>query len=432
MLRAYPSRLSRFSLTRLRMKQQIYLAIVAALLVAFLLTFAFSRYVVQPSTRNTAAYATLAKFVSDALPPLGAPEAAQAAVVKDWVARTRAAIALYDPNRKLIVAAGHRQLPAPPASQTTDGWVPGESNVYAAVLPDERWMVVAVEGRGNLVTFELALLLIMLFVGAGVYPVVRKLTRRLEKLQHTVAEFGAGNLSVRVDAAGGDEVGMLARSFNHSAGQLEALVKAQQSLLANASHELRSPLARLQMAVGLMGGDAERADEINRNIRELDELIDEILLASRLDSPQAMQGLQLVPVDLNQLLRDECSRYGATFSGDEGHIVGHPVLLQRMVRNLLENARRYGAGAPIEVRAARVDGVEMEFSVWDRGPGVPPAEMERIFERFYRVPGAKESAGGVGLGLSLVRSIARQHRGTARCVARPGGGSGFIVRLPLE
>jgi len=414
------------------MKQQIYLAIVAALLVAFLLTFAFSRYVVQPSTRNTAAYATLAKFVSDALPPLGAPEAAQAAVVKDWVARTRAAIALYDPNRKLIVAAGHRQLPAPPASQTTDGWVPGESNVYAAVLPDERWMVVAVEGRGNLVTFELALLLIMLFVGAGVYPVVRKLTRRLEKLQHTVAEFGAGNLSVRVDAAGGDEVGMLARSFNHSAGQLEALVKAQKSLLANASHELRSPLARLQMAVGLMGGDAERADEINRNIRELDELIDEILLASRLDSPQAMQGLQLVPVDLNQLLRDECSRYGATFSGDEGHIVGHPVLLQRMVRNLLENARRYGAGAPIEVRAARVDGVEMEFSVWDRGPGVPPAEMERIFERFYRVPGAKESAGGVGLGLSLVRSIARQHRGTARCVARPGGGSGFIVRLPLE
>jgi signal transduction histidine kinase len=103
-----------------------------------------------------------------------------------------------------------------------------------------------------------------------------------------------------------------------------------------------------------------------------------------------------------------------------------------MVRNLLENARRYGAGAPIEVRATRVDGGQMEFSVWDRGAGVPPEEMERIFEPFYRVPGAKESAGGVGLGLSLVRSIAAQHRGTARCVARPGGGSGFVVRLPLE
>src|SRR5467141_3016570 len=144
--------LSRFALSRLRMNQQVYLAIVAALLVAFLLTFAFSRYVVQPSTRNTAAYATLAKFVSDALPPLGAPEAAQAAVVEDWVARTRADIALYDPNRKLIVAAGHRHLHPPPAGQTTDGWMPGESNTYAAILPDGRWMLVAAEGPSGPIT----------------------------------------------------------------------------------------------------------------------------------------------------------------------------------------------------------------------------------------------------------------------------------------
>ncbi len=427
-------RLSRFAPYRLRMNQQVYLAIVAALLVAFLLTFAFYRYVAQPSTRNTAAYATLVKFVSDALPPLGAPEAAQAAVVEDWVARTRAAIALYDPNRKLIVAAGHRHLHPPPAGQTTDGWMPGESNIYAAVLPDGRWVLVAIEGRSGPLTLGFALFLITLTVALGVYPVVGKLTRRLEKLQQSVAEFGAGNLSVRADTAGADEVGMLARSFNHSAGQLEALVKAQKSLLANASHELRSPLARLQMAVGLLGTDGKRAvtEEINRNIRELDELIDEILLASRLDSPQAMQGLRLESVNLSRLLREECSRYGATFSGDEGQIVGHRALLQRMVRNLLENARRYGAGAPIEVRATRVDGAQMEFSVWDRGAGVPPEEMERIFEPFYRAPGAKESAGGVGLGLSLVRSIAAQHRGTARCVARPGGGSGFVVRLPLE
>jgi signal transduction histidine kinase len=426
--------LSRFALSRLRMNQQVYLAIVAALLVAFLLTYAFYRYVVQPNTRNTAAYATLAKLVSDALPPFGAPEAAQAAVVRDWVARTRADIAIYDPHRKLIVAAGHRHLHPPPAAQATDGWMPGESNIYAAVLPDGRWILVAAEGPSGPITFGLAMFLITLSVALGVYPVVGKLTRRLEKLQQSVAGFGAGDLSVRADTAGADEVAMLARSFNHSAAQLEALVKAQKSLLANASHELRSPLARLQMAVGLLGADGQSAvtEEINRNIRELDQLIDEILLASRLDSPQAMQGLRLEPVDLGRLLREECSRYGATFSGDEGHIVGHRVLLQRMVRNLLENAGRYGAGAPIEVRAARVDGAQLELRVWDRGPGVPAAEMERIFEPFYRIPGAKESAGGVGLGLSLVRSIAAQHRGTARCVARPGGGSGFVVRLPLE
>ena len=90
-----------------------------------------------------------------------------------------------------------------------------------------------------------------------------------------------------------------------------------------------------------------------------------------------MQGLRLESVNLSRLLREECSRYCATFSGDEGQIVGHRALLQRMVRNLLENARRYGAGAPIEVRATRVDGGQMEFSVWDRGAGVPPEEMER-------------------------------------------------------
>jgi signal transduction histidine kinase len=416
------------------MYQQVYLAVIAALLIASLITFAFFRYVVHPSTRNTAAFATLTKLVSEALPPLDASKAAQASVIQDWIHRTRAEVALYGPDRQLIFGGGKRIPAAPPASQVEDGWIPGEASSYAAVLPDKRWLVVAVDGHGDRITFGFALFLIALLVGLSVYPVVRKITRRLENLQQIVATFGGGDLAARADITGTDEVGMLARSFNHSAGQLEALVKAQQSLLANASHELRSPLARLQMALGLMGteGESTAIEEISRNIRELDQLIDEILLASRLDSPNAMQGLRLESIDLHRLLRDDCAGYGAAFSGDQAQVVGNRILLQRMVRNLLENARRYGAGAPVEVRASRLDDARIEISVWDRGPGVPASEMERIFEPFYRVPGAKESAGGVGLGLSLVRSIAAQHGGTACCMARSGGGSGFLVCLPLN
>jgi signal transduction histidine kinase len=416
------------------MYQQVYLAVLAALLIVVLITFAFFRLVIHPNTRNTHAYATLAQVVSDALPSLDAPQAAQASVLRQWIERTRADIALYGPDRALIFGGGREILPAPPASQAADGWIRGEGDTYAAVLPDRRWLVIAFKGGENRATFGLALFLIALGVGVGVYPVVRKITRRLEELQHSVAEFGAGNLAARAHITGTDEIGMLARSFNNSAAQLEALVKTQKSLLANASHELRSPLARLQMAVGLLGTGSKRAttEEINQNIRELDQLIGEILLASRLDCAEPARALRLEPIDLNGLLRDECARYDAKFSGEGGQLVGDRVLLQRMVRNLLENAQRYGARAPTEVCASRVDDALVQISVWDRGPGVPPAEMERIFEPFYRLPGTKERDGAVGLGLSLVRSIAEQHRGTAQCMARPGGGAGFVVRLPLN
>jgi signal transduction histidine kinase len=109
---------------------------------------------------------------------------------------------------------------------------------------------------------------------------------------------------------------------------------------------------------------------------------------------------------------------------------GDPRLLRRMIRNLLENARRYGVDAPIEVIVGRAPGDGTELRICDRGPGVGEAERERIFEPFYRLAGARERGGGVGLGLALVRQIARRHGGDAKCLARDGGGSCFAVLLP--
>ncbi|WP_177218926.1 HAMP domain-containing sensor histidine kinase [Polaromonas sp. OV174] len=292
--------------------------------------------------------------------------------------------------------------------------------------------------------------LVGLAVALGAYPVMRRLTLRLEALQRGVERWGAGDLSARVNASGSDEVAFLAERFNHAAERIESLMNSHKSLLANASHELRSPLARIRMGLELMGVDPASPQrlEIARSINELDQLIDEILLASRLDAKQA-DAEPFETLDLTGLAAEECSRVNAELqaeqaSGQElgmgvannGHsltVQGSPRLLRRLIRNLLENARRYGRGdISLELTQIRVGKQQRAvIKVHDRGPGVPAAQRERIFEPFYRLPGASEREGGVGLGLALVKSISERHGGTVHCEARPGGGASFIVELPV-
>ena len=174
-------------------------------------------------------------------------------------------------------------------------------------------------------------------------------------------------------------------------------------------------------------------DEISRNIDELDQLIAEILLASRLDAHEADLGT-VESVDLVGLAAEECGRTQAELEVQTGildaiaPVQGVTRLLRRAVRNLLENARRYGAGEVSVI--LRQTPSEVEVWVCDRGPGVPEGLRDRIFEPFYRLPGATERDGGVGLGLSLVKSIAARHGGHVRCEAREGGGACFVLRLP--
>ena len=280
----------------------------------------------------------------------------------------------------------------------------------------------------------------------GVYPVARRLTQRLEALQRGVQRWGEGDLSARLPESGQDEVADLSRRFNAAAERIQtlmdaqgALLQSQKSLLANASHELRSPLARIRMAMALAGpqGSPAARAEIERSITELDQLVDEILLASRLDAREADLGT-VEPVDLIGLLAEECARVGAEFTLADGTrqvvVPGVARLLRRAVRNLLENAVRHGrrTGRDGEVGAhLQLAGGAAELQVDDRGPGVPPEQRERIFEPFYRLPGASEREGGVGLGLALVRSIAQRHGGSVTCDNRVGGGARFTLRLAL-
>lgn len=293
------------------------------------------------------------------------------------------------------------------------------------------------------------LVLVGLAVAFGTYPVIRRLTQRLNKLQSGVEQWGEGDLSTRVDVVGNDEVAFLAERFNTAASRIEALVGSHKSLLANASHELRSPLARIKMGLALMHGNQSESalerfkSEISRNIDELDTLIGEILLASRLDSAQADVGV-FEPVDLIGMAAEECAQTGAELDilGGASSIIvqGVPKLLRRVMRNLLENAIRYAnpnsyvnpsQHQPVQFSLTLLDHSAI-LRVTDHGPGVPPALRERIFEPFFRAPGASERDGGVGLGLALVKSIVERHGGKVRCESGSDGkGASFVVTLPL-
>jgi signal transduction histidine kinase len=239
---------------------------------------------------------------------------------------------------------------------------------------------------------------------------------------------------------GNDEVGFLASRFNRAAQQIQALVgsrdallASQKSLLANASHELRSPLTRIRMGLEMLGSTSspQAKDEIARNIAELDQLIEEILLASRLDAQEADMGT-VEAVDLVGLAAEECARTHAVLDVDSATLVvpGIAKLLRRAMRNLLENAQRYGAGEV--TMQLQHQGAFVAIKVCDHGPGVPQALQNRVFEPFYRLPGASEREGGVGLGLALVKSIALRHGGSVGCTNRLEGGACFEIQLPTQ
>lgn len=445
---------------------RIYATVVAVLLLfATVSGWVFQRHMEQERVRFEGAFGermqAWAELIQRSLPGADAAADEQASALLEWSQRLRLPLALDGTDGERIAASDTylRRVAEGDARQFSvrleDGrtlWIvrPVRARAIrqAGAPPDDGGGrgagVMRGGGRDDLLPLvpvppgwpayvgTLALLTaLFLAVAAGAYPVVRRLTRRLESLKRGVEVFGAGQLGHRIEVSGRDEVAAVATSFNRAAERIEALVRANKSLLANASHELRSPLARMKMAVSMLDDAApeqrERLkQEIQTNVAELDALVEEVLLASRLDAPQA--PLPQDPVDLLALAAEEGARVDATVEGSAIVVRGDEKLLRRAIRNLVENARRYGGGE-VHVDLVRV-GAAAEVRVSDRGPGVPEDLRERIFEPFYRLPGHAEQAGGVGLGLSLVRQIAGRHGGSVRCEPREGGGSRFVLTVP--
>jgi signal transduction histidine kinase len=340
-------------------------------------------------------------------------------------------------------------------------------------LPDGRWVAAAAEpeaSRALALRGGGALLAVLAAVAIGSWPLARRITRRLGAVERGVRAFGAGQLTARVPVEGDDEVAALAAAFNEAAGQVDALVAGQRRVLAHASHELRSPLARLRMALALLDDEEptppaahddvldvipapqaacgpalaapadgaapdprqaarrQALDEAVAAVTELDALIEDVLLASRLRSGAPPRPP--APVDLAALCAPLAAARGAAVQVSAGlpPAWGDPRLLRRAVGNLIENALKHGA-PPVCLRL-RVEGGDLVVHVDDAGPGVPKDERARIFEPFYQAPGRAEGDPGVGLGLALVHEIAAHHGGSVRCDDAPGGGARFSLRLP--
>jgi len=409
-----------------RLYQKIYLVFLASL-IAVVAISGLSWRIGQANLPHSEVLDLAGELVLAALPPADAPPQAQQRAVERLGRQLRIDVALFDQNRAAVAAAG-RPLPQPTSVAASGGWLHGRGGpAWAFRLPDGRWLVARSPLRpaGPLLGLAFFLTAMAITIAVFSYPVVRGLTRRIERLQAGVETLGAGNLATRVAVEGRDEVARLAASFNRAASRIEELVGAHRLLLANASHELRTPLSRIRLGIELFEArpDPKIKTELARDIAELDDLIEEILLASRLDIAAAPPATE--DVDLLALVAEECAHYnGVTLDGELVALRGDARLLRRLVRNLLDNAQRHGR-PPIRIELRR-NGSRASLSVIDAGEGIPPAEREQVFLPFHRLRGDRK---GAGLGLALVRQIARLHGGDAMVTPRPDARSCIVVEL---
>jgi len=313
----------------------------------------------------------------------------------------------------------------------------------------------------------LGILIAIISSGLVCYILARYLTSPIVQLRAATQKLASGDLTARAGMPGfrrHDEMAELMRDFDRMAERLEDLVTAQSRLLTDISHELRSPLARLNVALELArqrsGPDARSAlDRIDREANRLNELIQKLLTIARLEAGQ--ESIEKVPVDLELIIHEIAK--DAAFEAQNRHcevdakivddcvVMGSPSLLHSAIENVVRNAIRYTQeGTSVEVRleqgvglsnptpqnsALNNDGVgkpEAVIRVTDSGPGVPEDALDKLFRPFYRIDDARgRQTGGVGLGLAITDRAVRLHGGTIRVSNRPQGGLMVEIRLPL-
>jgi two-component system, OmpR family, sensor kinase len=274
------------------------------------------------------------------------------------------------------------------------------------------------------------------------------LSRPLRLLRQAFAAAAAGRLEQRVAPALGrqrDEFADLARDYDRMAAQLHTLLGAQRRLLHDVSHELRSPLARLQVAAGLLqrapGGAGPACERIEREVERLDQLVGEVLTLARLETaPPTGRAVEIDVIALLASVADD-ARFEARSRGRDLRFTAshaslglhaHGELLLRAFENVLRNAVKFTAeGSCVDVNA-QLRGPVLQVSVADRGPGLPAQALQRIFEPFVRIEGEAPCTQGFGLGLAIARRAAQAHGGTLAAHARAGGGLELRFELPLR
>ncbi|MGS0893186.1 ATP-binding protein [Burkholderia stagnalis] len=271
--------------------------------------------------------------------------------------------------------------------------------------------------------------------------------RDLRRLREAARAFGAGDLTTRVQLSGKSNIHDLSRQFNDMAERIEASIKQQREMMHGISHELKTPLARLEFGLALLAEPDEtsrmrtRRDALRRDVRELDELVTELLTIGRLEQGAS----ELAPMDVAvDALLDSVAGSVANDIADLGialdvstrgapatHVCD-PKLVARALLNLIRNGARYAA-RQVRLSAARGGAGALVLTVDDDGPGIPAAERARVFEPFQRLDSSRDrQTGGFGLGLAIVRRVALVHGGDVRLEDSPLGGARFVITLPAH
>lgn len=271
---------------------------------------------------------------------------------------------------------------------------------------------------------------------AGAWLVVFRVTRPLKTLERAAAEIGQGRRPAPVVEAGPEEIRTLARNFNQMTADLARLDEDRALILAGISHDLRTPLTRLRMGIEMAVGDEATRDEMTTDIEEMDRSIGQFLDFARVDAGEAAEA-----VDLRALIDDLAAQYGRrgaqvtttiTATGGDGPPILQlrPKAFRRAIVNLIDNALRHaGSGNPVEL-GLDVRDKSAVIEVRDRGPGIPPAEAERLKLPFTRMEASRTDAIGTGLGLAIVDRIIRGHGGRFDLLPREGGGLTARITLP--
>jgi len=272
------------------------------------------------------------------------------------------------------------------------------------------------------------------------FPLVRGITRSLSRMTHATSQIAEGRLDARVELRRHDELGSLADAINGMAARLEGFVGGQKRFLGDTAHELCAPIARIQMALGILEQRADETqrdyvDDLREEVQHMSALVNELLSFSKASLRQ--KQLQLEPVDLNAMAQRVVAREADDGASVKVNIpdglsaLAEPELLSRAVANLVRNALRYaGDAGPIEVGARVVEG-GVELIVGDHGPGVPAEALDKIFDPFYRLDASRNrETGGVGLGLAIVKTCVEACQ--AKVSARNRQPQGLEVVLLLK
>jgi two-component system, OmpR family, osmolarity sensor histidine kinase EnvZ len=269
-------------------------------------------------------------------------------------------------------------------------------------------------------------LLALLLSLTGAYTIVSRITSPLKRLSAAAQQIGLGKRPDRVAESGPEELRSVARTFNDMNRDLAQLDEDRTLILAGVSHDLRTPLARMRLAVEMIASDADLKIGMSHDIDDMDRIIGQFLDFARTESAE-----KLVPTDLAGVARELASTYrerGRSIELDAQStpmIALRPLAMRRVVTNLIDNAFRY-AETGIALRTFAASGT-VTLEVLDRGPGIPGSETERMKQPFQRLESARSGKGGSGLGLAIVDRIVRMHHGRFDLIPRPGGG--LIARL---